>query len=136
MRSKYKKFFDILEDKKYLSNIDYYINNNSVVFDGSLFLIEYSDLKFIPDNLTVKGSLILQGCTGLTSLPHNMRVKYHLILRGCTGIRSLPSDMIIGSRLCLSGCKLYPFDSKTLNVFDIYGKYEILHNSKRFICEE
>jgi len=66
---------------------------------GSLSL-GYTQIKSLPDNLTVQGSLDLGG-TQITSLPDNLSVGGYLWLDG-TPITSLGNNLTVGGELDLT----------------------------------
>lgn len=109
----------------------------NLIIWGHLDLPRSINLQDLGSDLLVWGSVFLNGCSGLKSLPPKMIVQKSLNISGCENIRELPRGLIVGGRLNLDGCKLYTFDPKALNVGEgILGEYEIIHNSKRFICED
>lgn len=156
MKNKYKQFFEILDYKE----IKYSIDGESLVIHGDLDLNGDNSVTCLPDKLVVDGDLNLWGCSNLTRIPYNFYVEGHLSLSetsissipngmevggnlyllNCAYLRVIPSDLIVGGNLWLHKCNLYIFDPKALKKvnksIDIFGEYEILHPSVRFICED
>ena len=130
MKNKYKEFFELLKG----SGSHYVTQGNSVVVLGYLFLNRSTSLVTLPERLSVAGSLGLEGCTSLTNIPDGLKVGNDLFLRYCTSLKKLPDGLSVGGDLYLDECRLYPFDVKVGG--KIYGDYEIIHNSKRFISDE
>ena len=74
---------------------------DNLTVGGNLDLYDCAGITQLPDGLTVGGSLQLSG-TAITSLPDNLTVGGYLDL-GDTGITQLPDGLTVGGSLKLSG---------------------------------
>ena len=134
---KHQVFFDLLED----AGVNYTVEQNSIVVNGNLSLGlassgegNFTSLISLPEDLIVLGNMTLLRCTSLMEIPLGLKVKGFLHINSCTSLTRLPSDLVVGDDLYIYGCKLFPF--KVSVGGKIYGEYEIIHNSKRFITED
>lgn len=78
---------------------------NKVRFvNGDLNLIR-SNIKYLPENLTIKGNLFLFQCKNLNRLPNGLLIDGYLDLKE-TNIDSLPNDLKIKGNLYLKNSKI------------------------------
>jgi hypothetical protein len=78
-----------------------FLPRNLTKVGGNLNLM-YSQIEKLPDNLIVNGYLWLDNCKNLQSLPNGLKVYGDLDLR-FTNITFLPSDLEVGGILYLFG---------------------------------
>ena len=90
---------------------------------GGLDLRSCAGLTSLPDGLTVGGWLDLRGCMGLTSLPDGLTVDGWLDLSDCTGLTSLPEGLTVGGRLYLYGCTGLPIGEERKVRKPVNGEY-------------
>jgi hypothetical protein len=81
------------------SAVEKYIKSGS---EGHLYLPGTLDLISLPNNLKiVKGNLVLSNCSNLKSLPDNLTVVGNLNLHNCKNLKSLPKNLKVGGYLDL-----------------------------------
>lgn len=80
--------------------------------DGNLGFFHCSELRSLPDNLTVTGNLDLRYCYKLKTLPDNLTVGGSLLLADCYGLKTLPKNLKVGGFIGMSSTNIELKDIK------------------------
>ena len=85
-------------------NVYLYNNPNIIELPKKLLvrgdlILNNTNIRNLPMQLTVTGYLNLGNCKKLTRLPDNLNIKGYLNLDGCTGLKELPNNLYIGGNL-------------------------------------
>ena len=113
-----------------LSRTDIKYLPDNLTVNGYLDLSRCTSLVQLPDNLTVMGNVDLRECTALSYLPNTLTLQGDLNLWRCTSLTQLPDNLQIGRNLDLSGCTALTHLPDGLSVkasCDLSGCTELKH---------
>jgi hypothetical protein len=98
------------------------------------FYLHYSEIKKLPEGLTISGDFDLTGCHDLKSLPKGLTVGGSLILDDCFNLTSLSKRLTVGNSIDLSGCENLKSLPNDLKVNTLIARYSGI--SEKYTKEE